>query len=87
MEQQILISLPLEEFEEKMKNIVSSAVVKALSEKEPPKYYTLQEAHVRTGKAISTLYTDHCKGKLKAFKSGRHLRFSEQQLVDYLEGR
>lgn len=67
--------------------IVEKAVLRALEQKEPVKYYTMQEAARRTGKALSTLYTDHCRGRLKGFKSGRHLRFTEEQLVDYLEGR
>lgn len=85
--QTVLISIPIEDFESKIQAAVESAVKNALAEREPIKYYSLKEAAKRTGKAVSTLYTHHCQGKLRAFKSGRQLRFSEEQLVAYLEGR
>lgn len=85
--EQIFTSIPISDLETRLSNIVEIAVQKALAQKEPAKYYTIQEAKIYTGKALSTLYTDHCKGKLKGFKSGRHLRFTEEQLTAYLEGR
>jgi excisionase family DNA binding protein len=85
--EQVFISIPISDLETRMTAIVEKAVQRALEQKEPVKYYTIREASQRTGKALSTLYTDHCRGKLQGFKSGRHLRFTEDQLVAYLEGR
>ena len=79
-------SIP-EEIELKFSAMVEAAVRRVLAEKESIRYYTLQEASRYTKKAISTIYTDHSRGRLKAFKSGRHLRFTEEQLKAYLEGR
>lgn len=87
LNQQILIGIPLSDFDDRIGTIVEAAVKRVIAEKEPLKYFSIQEASKYTGKAISTLYTDHSRGRLKAFKSGRHLRFTEQQLRDYLEGR
>lgn len=84
---QILIGIPLVNFEARIDSIVEAALKRVLADKEPPKYFSIQEASKYTGKALSTLYTDHCRGRLKAFKSGRHLRFTEEQLQAYLEGR
>lgn len=84
---QVFIGITLVELDTRLDIIVEAAVRRVLADKEPPKYYSLQEAAKYTGKALSTLYTDHSRGRLKAFKSGRHLRFSEEQLQAYLEGR
>jgi len=76
-----------EEIEVKFSALIEAAVRRVLAEKEPVRYFTLHEAAKYTKKAISTIYTDHSRGRLKAFKSGRHLRFTEDQLQAYLEGR
>jgi len=84
---QVFLGLPLEEFGEKIGNIVEEKVKKVLQDKEPVKYYSMREASLRTGKSIHTLYTDHSRGRLHGFKCGKHVRFTEEQLVAYLEGR
>ena len=83
----ILISIPFEDFEKKLREIIISELTEALNKREPKKFYTLKEAAVRTNKATSTLYTHACQGKLAFIKSGRQLRFTEEQLVAYLEGK
>jgi excisionase family DNA binding protein len=84
---QIFFGIRLVDLDTRLDTIVEAAVRRVLAEKEPPKYYSMIEAAKRTGKSIHTLYTDHSRGRLSAFKSGRHLRFSEAQLVAYLEGK
>ena len=83
----ILISIPFDDFEKKLKEIIFSAVTEALDKREIKKFYTLKEAAERTNKAPSTLYTHVCQGKLGFLKSGRQLRFTEEQLVAYLCGK
>ena len=85
--QQVLLSIPMSEFEVNLGNIVEQAVKRALEQKEPVRYYSMNEAVKRTGKSKSTLYTDHSRGRLHGFKCGRQVRFTEEQLVNYLEGR
>jgi excisionase family DNA binding protein len=85
--EQVFISIPISDLEDRISTVVQSAVRTALADKEPTKYYTLREAALRTSKALSTLYCDHSGGKLQGYKSGRQLRFTEDQLTAYLEGR
>lgn len=84
--EQIFASIQISELEDRLRIIVRDEVKSALESKEPVKYYTIREAAIRTGKALSTLYTDHSNGNLKGFKSGRQVRFTEEQLTAYLEG-
>ena len=79
--EQVFISMPIADFEIRISDLVEAAVSRALAQKEPAKYFSMQEAAKFTGKALSTLYTDHSRGRLTGFKSGRHVRFTEQQLV------
>jgi len=85
--EQLFLSIPISDLEVRIGVIVEKAVQKAIEEKEPVRYYSMNDAVLRTGKAKSTLYTDHCKGRLHGFKCGRQVRFTEEQLVAYLEGR
>jgi excisionase family DNA binding protein len=84
---QIFFGIRLIDLDTRIDTIVEAAVRRVLADKEPPKYYSMIEAAKRTGKSIHTLYTDHSRGRLHGFKCGRHVRFTEEQLVAYLEGR
>jgi excisionase family DNA binding protein len=83
----VFLGIPFEEFRERIGSIVEERVKRVLAEKEPKKYYSMKEAAKRTGKSIHTLYTDHSRGRLQGFKCGKHVKFTEDQLVKYLEGR
>lgn len=50
-------------------------------------YLSIEEAADFLGVAKPTIYSWHCRGKIKAFKSGRKLLFERKYLEEWLQSR